>query len=145
MGNIYNGLKDADESGLFHHTSPQKAFVLSAEVTRALSLCFPQTVEMREMGRDGFSDTEPFLPMEGHSRAASMPRLPADNQVSTLSSQPLAFACLSFAFFLFCFFPPQSFIISHLFISFTFVNANSLSYCNKTFSKIRSPYKNTMV
>ncbi|XP_062840951.1 voltage-dependent P/Q-type calcium channel subunit alpha-1A isoform X4 [Trichomycterus rosablanca] len=39
-----------------------------------------QTVEMREMGRDGFSDTEPFLPMEGHSRAASMPRLPADNQ-----------------------------------------------------------------
>ncbi|XP_053346771.1 voltage-dependent P/Q-type calcium channel subunit alpha-1A [Clarias gariepinus] len=39
-----------------------------------------QTVEMREMGRDGFSDTEPFLQMEGHSRAASMPRLPADNQ-----------------------------------------------------------------
>ncbi|KAK3519972.1 hypothetical protein QTP70_009637 [Hemibagrus guttatus] len=43
-----------------------------------------QTVEMREMGRDGFSDTEPFLPMEGHSRAASMPRLPADNQVLNL-------------------------------------------------------------
>ncbi|XP_035387103.1 voltage-dependent P/Q-type calcium channel subunit alpha-1A isoform X10 [Electrophorus electricus] len=39
-----------------------------------------QTVEMREMGRDGFSDTEPFLPMEGHGRAVSMPRLPADNQ-----------------------------------------------------------------
>ncbi|XP_072550558.1 voltage-dependent P/Q-type calcium channel subunit alpha-1A isoform X6 [Salminus brasiliensis] len=39
-----------------------------------------QTVEMREMGRDGFSDTEHFLPMEGHGRAASMPRLPADNQ-----------------------------------------------------------------
>ncbi|XP_027033042.2 voltage-dependent P/Q-type calcium channel subunit alpha-1A isoform X6 [Tachysurus fulvidraco] len=39
-----------------------------------------QTVEMREMGRDGFSDTEPFLPMEGYSRAASMPRLAAENQ-----------------------------------------------------------------
>ncbi|XP_057202251.1 voltage-dependent P/Q-type calcium channel subunit alpha-1A isoform X25 [Triplophysa rosa] len=39
-----------------------------------------QTVEMREMGRDEFSDTEHFLPMEGHGRAASMPRLPADNQ-----------------------------------------------------------------
>uniref|UniRef100_W5KTZ6 Voltage-dependent P/Q-type calcium channel subunit alpha-1A n=1 Tax=Astyanax mexicanus TaxID=7994 RepID=W5KTZ6_ASTMX len=39
-----------------------------------------QTVEMREMGRDGLSDTEHFLPMEGHGRAASMPRLPADNQ-----------------------------------------------------------------
>ncbi|KAG7335409.1 hypothetical protein KOW79_002005 [Hemibagrus wyckioides] len=45
-----------------------------------------QTVEMREMGRDGFSDTEPFLPMEGHSRAASMPRLPADNQTITDNS-----------------------------------------------------------
>ncbi|KAI4877779.1 hypothetical protein NFI96_032999 [Prochilodus magdalenae] len=43
-----------------------------------------QTVEMREMGRDGFSDTEHFLPMEGHGRAASMPRLPADNQVPLL-------------------------------------------------------------
>uniref|UniRef100_A0A8C1P0R3 Voltage-dependent P/Q-type calcium channel subunit alpha-1A n=1 Tax=Cyprinus carpio TaxID=7962 RepID=A0A8C1P0R3_CYPCA len=39
-----------------------------------------QTVEMREMGRDGYSDTEHYLPMEGHGRAASMPRLPADNQ-----------------------------------------------------------------
>ncbi|KAL7861238.1 hypothetical protein AOLI_G00175870 [Acnodon oligacanthus] len=45
-----------------------------------------QTVEMREMGRDGFSDTEHFLPMEGHGRAASMPRLPADNQTITDSS-----------------------------------------------------------
>ncbi|XP_051570511.1 voltage-dependent P/Q-type calcium channel subunit alpha-1A [Myxocyprinus asiaticus] len=39
-----------------------------------------QTVEMREMGRDGYSDTEHYLPMEGHGRAASMPRLPAENQ-----------------------------------------------------------------
>ncbi|XP_076838432.1 voltage-dependent P/Q-type calcium channel subunit alpha-1A isoform X3 [Brachyhypopomus gauderio] len=43
-----------------------------------------QTVEMREMGR--FSDTEPFLPMEGHGRAVSMPRLPADNQPITDNS-----------------------------------------------------------
>ncbi|KTF94358.1 hypothetical protein cypCar_00018376 [Cyprinus carpio] len=41
---------------------------------------FLQTVEMREMGRDGYSDTEHYLPMEGHGRAVSMPRLPADNQ-----------------------------------------------------------------
>ncbi|XP_051776699.1 voltage-dependent P/Q-type calcium channel subunit alpha-1A-like [Erpetoichthys calabaricus] len=40
----------------------------------------PQSVEMREMGRDGYSDSEHYLPMEGHGRAASMPRLPADNQ-----------------------------------------------------------------
>ncbi|KAK0147765.1 Voltage-dependent P/Q-type calcium channel subunit alpha-1A [Merluccius polli] len=39
-----------------------------------------QTVEMREIGRDGYSDTEHFPPMEGHGRAASMPRLPGDNQ-----------------------------------------------------------------
>ncbi|GAA6082037.1 voltage-dependent P/Q-type calcium channel subunit alpha-1A isoform X9 [Tachysurus ichikawai] len=45
-----------------------------------------QTVEMREMGRDGFSDTEPFLPMEGYSRAASMPRLAAENQTITDNS-----------------------------------------------------------
>uniref|UniRef100_A0AAQ4PNT3 Voltage-dependent P/Q-type calcium channel subunit alpha-1A n=1 Tax=Gasterosteus aculeatus aculeatus TaxID=481459 RepID=A0AAQ4PNT3_GASAC len=38
------------------------------------------TVEMREMGQDGYSDTEHFPPMEGHGRAASMPRLPGDNQ-----------------------------------------------------------------
>ncbi|KAG7491439.1 hypothetical protein MATL_G00003720 [Megalops atlanticus] len=40
----------------------------------------PQTVEMREMGRDGYSDSERYLPMEAHGRAVSMPRLPADNQ-----------------------------------------------------------------
>ncbi|XP_077935955.1 calcium channel, voltage-dependent, P/Q type, alpha 1A subunit, b isoform X4 [Gasterosteus aculeatus] len=40
----------------------------------------PQTVEMREMGRDGYSDTEPYHPMEGHGRTLSMPRLSADNQ-----------------------------------------------------------------
>ncbi|XP_023813404.1 voltage-dependent P/Q-type calcium channel subunit alpha-1A isoform X10 [Oryzias latipes] len=39
-----------------------------------------QTVEMKEMGQDGYSDTEHFPPMEGHGRAASMPRLPGDNQ-----------------------------------------------------------------
>nr|XP_053767641.1 voltage-dependent P/Q-type calcium channel subunit alpha-1A isoform X3 [Desmodus rotundus] len=39
-----------------------------------------QSVEMREMGRDGYSDSERYLPMEGQARAASMPRLPAENQ-----------------------------------------------------------------
>lgn len=39
-----------------------------------------QSVEMREMGRDGYSDSDHYLPMEGHGRAASMPRLPAENQ-----------------------------------------------------------------
>ncbi|XP_040891449.1 calcium channel, voltage-dependent, P/Q type, alpha 1A subunit, b isoform X2 [Toxotes jaculatrix] len=49
----------------------------------------PQTVEMREMGRDGYSDTEPYHPMDGHGRTLSMPRLSADNQrvhaVSTIT------------------------------------------------------------
>uniref|UniRef100_A0A674P6F4 Voltage-dependent P/Q-type calcium channel subunit alpha-1A n=1 Tax=Takifugu rubripes TaxID=31033 RepID=A0A674P6F4_TAKRU len=40
----------------------------------------PQTVEMREMGRDGYSDTEPYHPVDGHGRTLSMPRLSADNQ-----------------------------------------------------------------
>ncbi|XP_028827231.1 calcium channel, voltage-dependent, P/Q type, alpha 1A subunit, b isoform X6 [Denticeps clupeoides] len=41
----------------------------------------PQTVEMREFtGQDGYSDTEPCHPMEGHGRTNSMPRLSADNQ-----------------------------------------------------------------
>ncbi|XP_061626651.1 calcium channel, voltage-dependent, P/Q type, alpha 1A subunit, b isoform X3 [Phyllopteryx taeniolatus] len=40
----------------------------------------PQTVEMREMGRDGYSDTEPCHPVDGHGRTLSMPRLSADNQ-----------------------------------------------------------------
>ncbi|XP_053075768.1 voltage-dependent P/Q-type calcium channel subunit alpha-1A isoform X3 [Acinonyx jubatus] len=39
-----------------------------------------QSVEMREMGRDGYSDSEHYVPMEGQARAASMPRLPAENQ-----------------------------------------------------------------
>ncbi|XP_016047756.2 voltage-dependent P/Q-type calcium channel subunit alpha-1A isoform X1 [Erinaceus europaeus] len=39
-----------------------------------------QSVEMREMSRDGYSDREHYLPMEGQVRAASMPRLPAENQ-----------------------------------------------------------------
>ncbi|CAG5928829.1 unnamed protein product [Menidia menidia] len=38
------------------------------------------TVELREMGRDGYSDTEPYHPMDGHGRTLSMPRLSADNQ-----------------------------------------------------------------
>ncbi|XP_068778858.1 voltage-dependent P/Q-type calcium channel subunit alpha-1A isoform X2 [Struthio camelus] len=38
-----------------------------------------QSVEMREMAKDGYSDSD-YLPMEGHGRAASMPRLPAENQ-----------------------------------------------------------------
>ncbi|KAL6111172.1 cacna1a [Pungitius sinensis] len=46
----------------------------------------PQTVEMREMGRDGYSDTEPYHPMEGHGRTLSMPRLSADNQTITDTS-----------------------------------------------------------
>uniref|UniRef100_A0A4W5KJW1 Secreted protein n=1 Tax=Hucho hucho TaxID=62062 RepID=A0A4W5KJW1_9TELE len=43
----------------------------------------PQTVEMREMGRDGY--TEPCHPMrmDRHGRTISMPRLSDDNQVST--------------------------------------------------------------
>ncbi|KAG7274492.1 hypothetical protein CRUP_025685, partial [Coryphaenoides rupestris] len=41
-----------------------------------------QTVEMREMGRDGYSDTEPSYPMDGHGRTLSMPRLSADNQTT---------------------------------------------------------------
>ncbi|XP_059385644.1 voltage-dependent P/Q-type calcium channel subunit alpha-1A-like isoform X5 [Carassius carassius] len=45
----------------------------------------PQTVEMREIGPvgDGYSDTEPYHPMEGHGRTISMPRLSADNQTIT--------------------------------------------------------------
>ncbi|XP_060909748.1 calcium channel, voltage-dependent, P/Q type, alpha 1A subunit, b [Labrus mixtus] len=46
----------------------------------------PQTVEMREMGRDGYSDTEPYHPMDGHGRTLSMPRLSADNQTITDTS-----------------------------------------------------------
>ncbi|KAG8128826.1 hypothetical protein E2320_015600, partial [Naja naja] len=38
-----------------------------------------QSVEMREMAKDGYSDSDQYLPMEGHGRAASMPRLPAEN------------------------------------------------------------------
>uniref|UniRef100_A0A8C7XT13 Voltage-dependent P/Q-type calcium channel subunit alpha-1A n=1 Tax=Oryzias sinensis TaxID=183150 RepID=A0A8C7XT13_9TELE len=49
-----------------------------------------QTVEMKEMGQDGYSDTEHFPPMEGHGRAASMPRLPGDNQVSSILTSPLS-------------------------------------------------------
>uniref|UniRef100_A0A8C6NJK7 Voltage-dependent P/Q-type calcium channel subunit alpha-1A n=1 Tax=Nothobranchius furzeri TaxID=105023 RepID=A0A8C6NJK7_NOTFU len=46
----------------------------------------PQTVEMRELGRDGYSDTEPYHPMDGHGRTLSMPRLSADNQTITDTS-----------------------------------------------------------
>lgn len=47
-----------------------------------------QSVEMREMGRDGYSDSEHYLPMEGQARAASMPRLPAENQVRAFTRHP---------------------------------------------------------
>lgn len=47
-----------------------------------------QSVEMREMGRDGYSDNERYLPTEGQARAASMPRLPAENQVSAFTHPP---------------------------------------------------------
>lgn len=55
----------------------------SADSGHAPSRCVLQTVEMREMGQDGYSDTEPYHPMDGHGRTLSMPRLSADNQVST--------------------------------------------------------------
>ncbi|XP_026077297.1 voltage-dependent P/Q-type calcium channel subunit alpha-1A-like isoform X4 [Carassius auratus] len=70
----------------------------------------PQTVEMREIGPvgDGYSDTEPYHPMEGHGRTISMPRLSADNQsvrsaavsvlVCFLSSSTLAQFLSSFSF-----------------------------------------------
>lgn len=40
------------------------------------------------MGRDGYSDSEHYLPMEGQARAASMPRLPAENQVRAFTHRP---------------------------------------------------------
>ncbi|XP_042161441.1 calcium channel, voltage-dependent, P/Q type, alpha 1A subunit, b [Oncorhynchus tshawytscha] len=42
----------------------------------------PQTLEMRKMGRDGYSETEPCHPMrmDRHGRTISMPRLSDDNQ-----------------------------------------------------------------
>ncbi|TRY66751.1 hypothetical protein DNTS_028791 [Danionella cerebrum] len=61
---------------------------ISPQVMHGLPL-FLQTVEMREMGRDGYSNTEHFLPMEGHGRAASMPRLPADNQQTITDNSPM--------------------------------------------------------
>ncbi|XP_043938322.1 voltage-dependent P/Q-type calcium channel subunit alpha-1A-like [Protopterus annectens] len=45
-----------------------------------------QSVEMREMGKDGYSDSEHYLLMDGPGRAASMPRLPAENQTITDTS-----------------------------------------------------------
>ncbi|KAF3700305.1 Voltage-dependent P/Q-type calcium channel subunit alpha-1A Brain calcium channel I [Channa argus] len=50
------------------------------------SMTNSQTVEMREMGQDAYSDTEHFPPMEGHGRAVSMPRLPGNNQTISDSS-----------------------------------------------------------
>uniref|UniRef100_A0A8C0GVK4 Voltage-dependent P/Q-type calcium channel subunit alpha n=1 Tax=Chelonoidis abingdonii TaxID=106734 RepID=A0A8C0GVK4_CHEAB len=47
-----------------------------------------QSVEMREIGKDGYSDSDHYLPMEGHGRAASMPRLPAENQVRGYFLEP---------------------------------------------------------
>lgn len=74
--------------GLGHHPHTCKQTphthihtLFSGKPLQHLLLCL-QTVEMRELGQDGYSDTDHFPPMEGHGRAASMPRLPGDNQVS---------------------------------------------------------------
>lgn len=40
------------------------------------------------MGRDGYSDSEHYFPVEGQARAASMPRLPAENQVRAFTHHP---------------------------------------------------------
>ncbi|XP_038640700.1 calcium channel, voltage-dependent, P/Q type, alpha 1A subunit, b isoform X5 [Scyliorhinus canicula] len=56
--------------------SPERGHSEEIEDTQPNS----QAVEMQEMGRDGYSDSDHYLPMEGQSRAASMPRLPAENQ-----------------------------------------------------------------
>ncbi|XP_057283767.1 voltage-dependent P/Q-type calcium channel subunit alpha-1A isoform X2 [Pezoporus wallicus] len=55
--------------------SPERGHPEDVPNTRPSS----QLVEMRDMAKDGYSDSE-YLPMEGHGRAASMPRLPAENQ-----------------------------------------------------------------
>lgn len=55
------------------------------------------------MGQDGYSDTEHFPPMEGHGRAASMPRLPGDNQVSSILTFPLSVVLIVSAPYLFLF------------------------------------------
>ncbi|XP_051898184.1 voltage-dependent P/Q-type calcium channel subunit alpha-1A-like isoform X3 [Pristis pectinata] len=56
--------------------SPERGRSEEIEDTRPNS----QAVEMQEMGRDAYSDSDHYLPMEGQSRASSMPRLPAGNQ-----------------------------------------------------------------
>ncbi|XP_069460425.1 voltage-dependent P/Q-type calcium channel subunit alpha-1A isoform X15 [Ambystoma mexicanum] len=56
--------------------SPERGRPESVPHSRPNSQC----VEMREMGQDGYSDSDHYIPMEGHGRAASMPRLPAENQ-----------------------------------------------------------------
>uniref|UniRef100_A0A6Q2ZKU4 Voltage-dependent P/Q-type calcium channel subunit alpha-1A n=1 Tax=Esox lucius TaxID=8010 RepID=A0A6Q2ZKU4_ESOLU len=57
--------------------SPERSAVVTPPLVSVL-----QTVEMREMGQDGYSDTEPCHPMgmDGHGRTISMPRLTDDNQ-----------------------------------------------------------------
>lgn len=48
---------------------------------------------MREMAKDGYSDSDQYLPMEGHGRAASMPRLPAENQVRVFFLKKIGLIC----------------------------------------------------
>lgn len=74
-------------------TYPISVYMATVTLSPALLLCL-QTVEMREMGQDGYSDTDHFPPMEGHGRAASMPRLPGDNQVSSILTYPPSFHVL---------------------------------------------------
>lgn len=72
------------------HIPPPKPVPTGWPLGPHLALAHPvllclQSVEMREMGTEGFSDSEHYLPMEGQARAASMPRLPAENQVRVLT------------------------------------------------------------
>uniref|UniRef100_A0A671TJW5 Voltage-dependent P/Q-type calcium channel subunit alpha-1A n=1 Tax=Sparus aurata TaxID=8175 RepID=A0A671TJW5_SPAAU len=60
--------------------SPDRPYPDDHHDNQPLPLPQQTTVEMREMGRDGYSDTEPYHPMDGHGRTLSMPRLSADNQ-----------------------------------------------------------------
>ncbi|MEQ2157594.1 Voltage-dependent P/Q-type calcium channel subunit alpha-1A, partial [Goodea atripinnis] len=43
-----------------------------------------------EDGLGSMTNSQQFPPMEGHGRAASMPRLPGDNQVSSIPTSPLS-------------------------------------------------------
>jgi hypothetical protein len=70
------------------HPQPRSSWTPSCPGAHPAPPCAPQSVEMREMGTDGYSDSEHYLPMEGQARAASMPRLPAENQVRAFFTLP---------------------------------------------------------